>query len=349
MESLPQLTSSNVLEVSSSSEPPNLDSRSWLSWLPLPVRIMGAVIASFLLFFSVCYYVLISPPSDFAPGSIVQIKEGVSIGKATEYLYDRSLIRSRTVFKLLMRSPLAKNQMVAGDYLFAEPLSSIEISRRLARGSFNLEPIKVTIPEGTDTRAISNILANVIPDFDQAYFLTLASTSEGYLFPDTYFFSPLVTEQQILTTLRKNFDTRTKDITFTLVGTKYDRKDIVTMASIVELEAANYEDRRIIADILWRRLEEGMALQVDAVFPYIIGKNTFELTTKDLQFDSPYNTYRYPGLPPGPVTNPGLESIKAVLDPLPNKYVYYLSDRDGVMHYTASYAEHLKNKIKYLK
>ncbi len=323
--------------------------QAWLPWLPFSFRVIGAVVITGILLLGVCYYVLVSSPTDFAPGSIVQIRAGVSISQTAEYLYDRSLIRSRTVFKLLMRSPLAQDQMIAGDYLFAEPLSTITIAQRLAAGDFRLTPIKITIPEGTDSRALAKILVETIPDFDQKYFLQLAATSEGYLFPDTYFFSPLATEKQIFDILRANFDTQTKDLSFSIFGTKYARKDIITMASIVELEAANYEDRRIIADILWRRLKEGMALQVDAVFPYIIGKNTFELTTKDLQFDSPYNTYRYPGLPPGPITNPGLEAIKAVLDPIPTKHVYYLSDREGVMHYADTYTEHLKNKLRYLK
>ena len=120
------------------------------------------------------------------------------------------------------------------------------------------------------------------------------------------------------------------------------------MASLLEEEAATLEDRQIIAGILWRRMAAGMPLQVDAVFPYIIGKNSFELTTNDLKTDSPYNTYTNRGLPPGPITNPGLDSILAAVTPQKTSYVYYLSDHDGNFHYSTTYEQHLQAKAKYL-
>ena len=120
------------------------------------------------------------------------------------------------------------------------------------------------------------------------------------------------------------------------------------MASLLEEEARTTRSRQIISGILWKRIERGMRLQVDAVFPYILGKNTFELTLDDLAVDSPYNTYRYAGLPLGPISNPGLDSLRAALHPVQTPYLYYLSDKNGVFHWSRTYEEHLKKKKLYL-
>ena len=121
------------------------------------------------------------------------------------------------------------------------------------------------------------------------------------------------------------------------------------MASIVEKETITDESKYIVSGILWKRIDNGMKLQVDAVFPYIFGKNTFDLTSKDLQFDSPYNTYRYEGLPPGPIASPGFEAIRASLYPEETPYWFYLSDRRSQMHYGRTYEEHLKFRNQYLR
>ena len=120
------------------------------------------------------------------------------------------------------------------------------------------------------------------------------------------------------------------------------------MASLLEREVPLTYDRRVVAGILWKRIRLGMPLQVDAVFPYIIGKNSFNLTKSDLATDSPYNTYLYKGLPAGPIANPGLDAILAAVTPLPTSYLYYLSDKYGNLHYSATYEQHLANKHKYL-
>jgi len=125
--------------------------------------------------------------------------------------------------------------------------------------------------------------------------------------------------------------------------------DIVIMASIIEEEAATAKDRRIISGILWKRLLKGMHLGVDAPFAYDIGKNSATLTTIDLKYDSPYNTYLYGGLPPTPITNPGLDSIDAALHPETSPYYYYLSDKGDTIHYAKTFDEHKVNKERYIR
>ena len=121
------------------------------------------------------------------------------------------------------------------------------------------------------------------------------------------------------------------------------------MASIIEREAITPEARRIVSGILWKRIKMGMPLQVDATFAYVNGKNTYELTAEDLHIDSKYNTYEYKGLPPGPICNPGLDSIIATIEPTATPYLYYLSEKNGTMHYAKTFEEHKMNKVKYMR
>ena len=125
--------------------------------------------------------------------------------------------------------------------------------------------------------------------------------------------------------------------------------EVVTMASLLEKEARQYETRQIISGILWKRIKIGMPLQVDAVFGYIFGIDTFSPTFDELvTTDSPYNTYKNKGLPPGPIANPGLESLKAAVNPVETPYFYYLTGFDGEMHYGRTLDEHVENR-RFLK
>ena len=121
------------------------------------------------------------------------------------------------------------------------------------------------------------------------------------------------------------------------------------MASIIEKEAHTSDDRRVISGILWERLKIGMPLQVDATFLYINGKNTYDLSVDDLAIDSPYNTYKYAGLPIGPIGNPGLDSLEAALAPMTSPYLYYLSDKSGKTYYARTFNEHKRNREKYMQ
>jgi len=175
-----------------------------------------------------------------------------------------------------------------------------------------------------------------------------AIKKEGYLFPDTYIFPAGATEEDVIKEMEENFAKRILPLQTQIRDFKRPLKDVLIMASLVEGEVRTTETRRQVSGILWKRLQLGMPLQVDAVFPYIIGKNTFEVTTDDLKIDSPYNTYLYVGLPPGPINNPGLDAITAAITPTPSNFLYYLTDLAGQIHYAATHAEHLINRAKYL-
>lgn len=171
---------------------------------------------------------------------------------------------------------------------------------------------------------------------------------EGYLFPDTYRIYTSTTPEAVVQKLLANFDAKARPELQKLPAGR-SLHEILTMASIIEAEVPKDPDRRRVSDILWRRLARGWALQVDASVGYVTGHNRERSTAKDLKTDSLWNTYQYPGLPPGPIGNPGLFAIRAALNPDPNPYWYYLTGGDNQVHYARTFEEHIANKKIYLK
>lgn len=294
------------------------------------------------------WIVLFGPPASWPQGETITIKAGSSIAEIGNRLVEARIIKWSLVFRVALALGIGESLVVAGDYYFNRPSNVWQVAARLGRGDYGLTPVKVTFPEGTSVREMAAILAGAWPGFDSEAFIAAALPAEGYLFPDTYFFQPASVQDEIIKRLRANFQTKIEPLKNTLAASGRTLEQIIIMASLLEKEAPLSDSRRIIADILWKRLDEGMPLQVDAVFPYIIGKNTFELDQNDLATSSPYNTYRFRGLPAGPITNPGLDAIRAALNPMATDYWYYLSDRDGKMHYAVDFDAHRANRVKYL-
>ncbi len=295
-------------------------------------------------------YIAFSAPSNFPQASFVKIQKGMTITDTATYLKEHHIIRSATLFKVLALLHRGSAQIVSGAYFFHSQESLFTVTTRIVRGNYGMKPVRVTIPDGSSVNEITDILEEKIPDFDAESFRVLAKDKEGYLFPDTYFFLQGEDPSTALSLLETNFYNRMKEVSTAETLKKSDKPfpQIVTMASILEKEAATMHDRRVIAGILWKRITIGMPLQVDAVFPYIIGKYSLQLTRADLKTNSPYNTYTNKGLPPGPICSPSADAVLAAATPLATEYLFYLSDAGGVMHYSATYAEHLENKRKYL-
>ncbi len=209
-----------------------------------------------------------------------------------------------------------------------------------------LKPVKVTIPEGSTVRQAAAILKNALGDFDSDAFIALGKPDEGYLFPDTYFFIPGVSPQAVIQTMKDTFDKRVSPLLPQIQAFGRSESDVVITASILEKEARQPETRRTIAGILWKRLKLGIPLQVDATFGYISGTDTYSPSPEDLKIDSPYNTYKYPGLPPGSIGNPGIETIEDAITPIKTPYLYYLTDKEGNIYYAKTLAEHVANQQK---
>ena len=294
------------------------------------------------------YFFYFRAPSDFPKGTIVTIKSGETVRGVAEAFESAHLVRSGlwlTNFVILVGN---EARVTEGDYFFPETESVYSIAQRITHGTYKLAPTKITIPEGSSVADIAAILKSNFPLFNSKEFLSKARDQEGYLFPDTYYFMANTPVDDIIKKLRTTFDQKMGSLRITIDTFNRPFDEVVTMASILEGEARQYETRRIVAGILWKRIEIGMPLQVDATFKYINGKGSAELTMADLKIKSPYNTYVNKGLPPTPISNPGYDAIKAALNPKSNPYIYFLTGKDGEMHYAKTLEEHVVNKRKYL-
>lgn len=299
----------------------------------------------FVLFF---YFFTLSAPAGFKEKSTFTVTEGETLSEIASSLKNEGYIRSSTVFKIVVKGFLDKETgAVAGDYFFDQNLPVFSVARRIVTGDSRIDAVRVTIPEGLNKFEVATLLRAALPKLDTKKFISLAK--EGYLFPDTYFFPQAVTAEVVAETMTENFDVHLKSYTADITNSGRTLSDLIKMASIVETEARQTETRRIVAGILWKRIEIGMPLQVDVSFKYINGKSTTELTEDDLKLDSPYNSYKYAGLPPTPISNPGIDSIEATLFPQETPYLYFLTDNEGVMRYAATFEEHKKNKLLYLR
>lgn len=301
-----------------------------------------------LLAFGYGYFFLYTPPPAFPVHAIVHIPEGVTLSDAAELLAAEQVIRSPSALSSIVIFSQGEERVQAGDYFFDAPLSVLEVARRILVGDYGMRPVKVTIPEGATSYEMAAIYADKLGHFDQQTFLTLAKNKEGYLFPDTYYFLPNATAAQVIDTMEQNFYRRIEPLEGLIADFGKPLDEVLTMASLLEKEARTPVSRRTISGILWNRIDRDMPLQVDAVFGYIKGTGIFHPKFSDLKVDSPYNTYMYKGLPPGPIANPSLASIKAAVTPIKSSYIFYLSDKGGQMHYSTVYSQHLRYKRMYL-
>ncbi|OIO30580.1 hypothetical protein AUJ77_02100 [Candidatus Nomurabacteria bacterium CG1_02_43_90] len=302
-----------------------------------------------IVFFSATISFFLMPPLDFPLDKTIVIKNGFSLGQVSFLLEDQHLIRSRLLFEFCAMVVGKDKELRAGTYLLETPVGACGLALRITAGNLGVPVVKATIPEGLSNRKIAGILSAKLPQFDATFFMNDTKSQEGYLFPDTYFFSREATAQEVEAMMRANFDKKIATIKPLIDASNHSLKDIIIMASILEKEAVNDTDREIVAGILWKRIEIGMPLQIDASFLYLLGKKSSELTLEDLQMDSLYNTYRNRGLPAGPIGNPGLSALHAALSSRESPYLYYLSDNNGVMHYSKNFKEHKANKMKYLR
>ncbi len=295
------------------------------------------------------YLMGVVPPRDFPVGDIVTVSSGNTLNEVAQELYGQDVITSPFVFGVVVRILGGDTTLHSGDYLFKRPRSVFGVAYTVIHGYFGLEPVRIRIPEGTTAEEMAPLFARHLPRFDAEAFVEKGKPYDGYLYPDTYFFLPNATEDVVLATMRDTFTAKTQDLQEAIAASGYSLEEIVIIASLVEKEAHIYRDRRMIAEVIFNRLEIDMPLQIDAAFLYFLGKSTFTLTLKDLQHESPYNTYRYKGLPPGPITNPSYASLKATLTPIEHDYLFYLADYSGVTYYSETYAEHLRKKRLYLE
>ncbi len=290
---------------------------------------------------------VIQPPRDFPIDQLVSVPQGETLSRIGEILEESNVVRSKHAFQIIMTILGRARIAQAGDYIFKEPKDLLSIARAMSVGAFGLEPVRIRVPEGATVAEISRIFSTRLQRFSAESFIAQGRPMEGYLFPDTYYFLPNADERIVLQTLRQRFDTQVASIGPEILASGKTLEDIVIIASILEREAYDSDDRRLIAGVIDNRLKRNMPLQVDAVFAYTLGKGTFELTVADLTRDDPYNTYVRKGLPPTPIGSPSLDALRAAAEPAGNKYIYFLADKRGVTHFCETYSCHLANKERY--
>jgi len=309
------------------------------------ISIAGGVVAIVVL--ALIVYLSLAP-GDFPSGKIITIKKGAYMSQAADMLKADGVIRSTFIFKAYVMLLTGHRQVQAGDYLFSGPESALRTAYRTIYGIEGIPQVRVTLFEGMTSADMAATIKKAIPGFDAQTFENLAKPLEGQLFPDTYYLYENVTPEEVIDQLHTTFADKTKPLLLEIQASGRGAEDIITMASLVEREATSSVDRRIIAGILWRRIDLGMPLQVDAPFYFLLGKDSAHLTMNDLALNSAYNLYKHTGLPPTPIDNPGLSAIEDTANPTKSNYLYFLSGRDGRMHYAATLEQHVANKVKYL-
>lgn len=309
------------------------------------VYIMAGLLAIVLLVF--LWSIIFAAPKNFPVGETITIPQGVTTEEIATILFDAEVIESKRMYIGLTRFLFNANKLKAGDYFFSNSVGPLIVAYRIAEGVYGVEPVSVTFAEGFTILDMAKLVENKFPHISKEEFIQKAEGFEGYLFPETYNFVPSVSAESIVSTMYAEFQ---EQIDLLEKEFSFDKplSDIVIMASILEKEARQFETKRIVSGILWERIEIGMALQVDAVFGYILGRDTFHPSLKDLEIESPYNTYKNRGLPPGPISNPGIDSLRAALNPNKTEYLFYLTGNDGNMYYAQTFDGHKRNRALYL-
>jgi UPF0755 protein len=298
-------------------------------------------------------------PVDPGGEKFVLLRPGWSARHIALTLQQEGIIRSAPAF-LALNYALGKATLKAGEYKFDAPATAVEVRDRLMRGDvyartvavpegYNLYDIAAVVEQAglgtaTDFIAVANHDVSLLHDLDPQ-----AKSLEGYLFPDTYQFSRIDTPHDIAAAMVRRFRLAAQKIG--LLG-RPDIHRIVTMASIVEKETAAPDERPLVAGVYYNRLDKNMLLGADPTVIYaalLNGRYRGTIYQSDLQFDSPYNTYKFPGLPPGPIANPGAASLEAALHPRQSDYLYFVSDDNGHHRFSRTAAEHDKNVAAYRK
>ncbi len=287
-----------------------------------------------LLIFFVYLYSAGMPTNYKGPFPIkVIINDGDALPQVADKLYANNIIKSKELFRIIMGAINLATDIRAGVYSFDKSVPLWSVIEKFAGRHPDKPAMPITIPEGFNNQEIFERIVPYLPHLNREKFLKLATDKQGMLFPDTYFLQSSMNEESIIKLMYQEFLDKTAflkigDLNTDINGENKKLKDILIMASILEAESKNTgEEMKVIAGILYKRIDQGIKLQVDVA----------------------KETYKIKGLPKSPINNPGLASIEAALSPINTPYLYYLHGGNGLIHYAKTYKEHLLNIKKYLK
>lgn len=314
-----------------------------------------------ILAFAWWNWVVLAINSNDKSNKVFVVPQGWGAEEIGNKLTQEGFIKSKLAFKIIVWKLDIGTKLQAGDFRLSKSMDLNSLTQTLTHGTLD---VWVIIPEGLRREEIARIISQSFKEqdtnFDVDKFIVESAQKEGELFPDTYLISKGVSPTDVIKIMTDNFENKFKTIQ---INNTLTRKQIVILASIIEREAKYENDRPIISGILLSRLKKGMPLQVDASIQYAKANALAKKTTPlekakfdwwpkpfqdDLKIISPFNTYESIGLPPAPISNPGLSSLKAAASTSETDYLFYLSDESGKMYYSKTYKEHQNNIDQYL-
>lgn len=296
---------------------------------------------------------------DFAVSGnrMVRVKEGMTTADIAQLLHEKKLVKNPKAFGYAARWDGLANKLQAGMYQLKGGMSNQEIVDTFVKGK--VQYVKFVVPEGYSVKKIAaKLQTEELGDAEK--FMAAAKDyapypymhtdkpvnfkAEGFIYPATYDFAYGTSEKRMLETMVAIFDKHMEQdgIKKAVAEKKLNLHDVVNMAAMVELEAVYNDEQPRIAGVFEKRVKIGMPIQSDTTIQYLLGKQKEVVLFKDLEIDSPYNTYKNQGLPPGPIGSPGISAIKAVLEPEKNDFLYFVAEKDGHHRFTKTYSEHLR-------
>ena len=307
----------------------------------------------------VFYYQGSQPASDDSSTTIFEVQPGMTLKQVAVELSNLGLIRSPSAFQAIAFIQDKETHVMVGEYSLSPSMLPTEIILRITSGKTVPHPI--TIPEGYRITEIAELLHKegladpevfIRQTRDKELIRSLGiptDSLEGYLFPETYHFSKFTPEAKIVRKMVDTFKEQVKNDSIMQMAQKstLNWHEIITLASLIEKETGLDSERKMISSVFHNRLRKNMRLQTDPTVIYAIEKFDGNIRKRDLKIDSPYNTYRYKGLPPGPIASPGLKSIVAAISPIESNYLYFVSRQNGSHHFSNTLNEHNQAVQKY--
>lgn len=300
------------------------------------------------------------------------VERGESVSQISKKLKERGYVRNSELFSLYAFITGSSKKLQAGLYGFSGEVTADGIIKKLREGNVVATDKKITIIEGWDIDDIADHLKKEGFIKNRHKFLSIVYESslwdqvfdddtmflkqeigdrslEGFLFPDTYRIALNAPPEEIISLMTENFANKAFPVFSESGNQGRTLRQIIIMASLLEKEVQTKEDMELVSGILWKRIQAVYPLQIDATITYLTGKESKEISGEDLDIDSFYNTYKYQGLPPGPIANPGLQAIEAALHPTRSSFWFYLTANDGTTIFSNNFSEHRLAKRKYLK
>lgn len=325
---------------------------------------VGLSLLAALAVVSLIAFFTASPLPPESSGVIVVVREGSSTSEIASELYSKGVIKSPFLFRVFARILGTQGRLQAGEYVFEPGMTLFDVMSSIRQG--RVIHYKLTIREGLSVEQIATVIEERGFGSKEAFLQACQDPElvkkwaspaelektrypvEGYLFPDTYYIRKGLTERDLVVMMIRRFSQVAGGLLENNAGKHgLSPHQLATLASIVEKEAMSPEERPVIARVFLNRLAIGMRLDADPTVLYAVGKTSGTPLYRDLAFDSPYNTYKYPGLPPGPIAGFGKAALDAVINPASVDYLYFVSKNDGTHAFARTYEEHLRNVRKY--